>query len=415
MHRRRLNTAYNVSTNRCLLERYAYLEERLFGTLAGWIWTTPRLEHKIEFGQMGYEDALHADALRRRAAELAPATEAPLQPPDLMRLEQFCNEVTNAATFVERLVGAFRVVKPALLRAYRQHLAATDDLLDGPTVVVLKQLVVAETDHIAWGEEALQAALDEPGLAQQLARTWQRHLEAAWRATGGVEDDALEGALPTYRHAGPPARETSFPARDGRHRLVSVDDYAVASMGETPNEVVRHLLYQNAYGEMEAEDLLGQLLAHTPELPWRMRLDLARQMWDEARHAEMSWRRMEELGGPPDPLPPVPPLILAVVGEAVDPLEQLIVLQRAIEGRVTERHRYRVVHLAQDLHDPQTARLFEYIVADERSHIGNSAWIDRLVGDDPERIARLQAVEARAERVLEDMLNRRVDSTVRPG
>jgi hypothetical protein len=36
-----------------------------------------------------------------------------------------------------------------------------------------------------------------------------------------------------------------------------------------------------------------------------------------------------------------------------------------------------------------------------------------LVGDDPERMARLQAIEAQAERVLEDMLNRRADSTVR--
>lgn len=411
---RRLNTSYNISTNRRLLERYAYVEERLFGTQAGWIWTTPRLEHKIDLGQMSYEDALHADTLRRRAAELTPATEAPLQPPDLTPLEQFCNEVANARTLVERLVGAFQVVKPALLKAYQRHLEAIDDLLDGPTSVLLRPLIAAETEHVAWGEAALQAVAAEAGQAQRGA-VWKQHLEAAWQAIGGLGDEPAPGSAPEYRQATTPVPETAFPARDGRHRLVSVEDYRVASMGETPNEVVRHLLYQNTYGEMEAEDLLGQLLAHTPELPWKMRLDLARQMWDEARHAEMSWRRMEELGGPPDPLPPVPPLILTVVGDAVDPLERLIVLQRAIEGRVTERHRYRVVHLARDLNDPQTARLFEYIVADERSHIANSTWIDRLVADDPERIARLAAIEAQAERVLEDMLNRRADSTVQAG
>jgi rubrerythrin len=411
---RRLNTSYNVSTNRRLLERYAYVEERLFSTLAGWIWTTPRLEHKVEFGQMAYEDALQADALRRRAAELTPATEEPLQPPDLARLEQFCNEVANARSPVERLVGVFRVVKPALIEAYEQHLEQTDDLLDGPTSVKLRPIVAAEKEHLAWAERTLPILLGE-ARQRQVAADWQSHLWSAWRAIGGVSERSPQADQPVYRDASAPRPETAFPARDGRHRLVSVQDYAVASMGDTPNEVVRHLLYQNTYGEMEAEDLLGQLLAHTPELPWQMRLDLARQMWDEARHAEMSWRRMEELGGPPEPLPPVPPLILGVVGDAVDPLERLIVLQRAIEGRVTERHRYRVVHLARDLNDPQTARLFEYIVSDERSHIGNSAWIDRLVGDDPARIARLEAIEAQAERVLEDMLNRRADSTVRAG
>jgi hypothetical protein len=411
---RRLNTSYNVSTNHQLLERYGYVEERLFGTLAGWIWATPRLEHKIELGQMAYEDALQADVLRRRAAELTPATEAPLLSPDLTGMEQFCNEVANAASLAERLVGVFRVIKPALIEAYEQHLRLTDDLLDGPTAVALRPILTTEKAHLAWAAETLPAVLADAGQAQAAA-DWEAHLWAAWRAMGGITEQAPLAGPPVYRDAATPRAATTFPARDGRHRLVTVQEYAVASMGETPNEVVRHLLYQNTYGEMEAEDLLGQLLAHTPELPWQMRLDLARQMWDEARHAEMSWRRMEELGGPPDPLPPVPPLILAVVGDTVDPLERLIVLQRAIEGRVTERHRYRVVHLARDLGDAQTARLFEYIVADERSHIGNSVWIDRLVGNDPARIARLAAIEAQAERTLEDMLSRRTDSTVRAG
>jgi len=247
------------------------------------------------------------------------------------------------------------------------------------------------------------------------AAAWERHLRAAWQSFGGVRGEAPAGPPPVYLRPEPPFTDTTrFPARDGRHRIVPVEAYAVPTMGETPNEVIRHLLYQNTYGEMEAEDVLGQVLANTPNLPWQMRLDLARQMWDEARHAEMSWRRMEELGGAPDPLPPVPPLILGVVGEAVDPLERLLILQRTIEGRVTERHRFRVVHLARELNDPITARLFEYIVADERSHIGNSAWIDRLVGEDAEKIERFHRIAAESERALEAMLSRRTDTTVRP-
>jgi bacterioferritin (cytochrome b1) len=413
MRERRLNTGFSVSRNRWLLLQYAFIEERLFTTLAGWIWSTPRLEHKVEFGRLAYEDALHSDALRKRAAELSLSTaEAPRQP-ELHRLELFANEIANTRLPVERFVGVFRVLKTNLLTAYRNHLEETDDVVDGPTAGILRRLIAEEQEHIEWGEDTLQGLMKDPAVAG-LADPWELHLQEILQFTGGLTGEGRSGLLPNYYHPQPPSPETDFPARDGRHRLVPLDEYRVSSMGESANEVVRHLLYQNTYGEMEAEDLLGQVLAHGAALPWQMRLDLARQMWDEARHAEMSWRRMEELGGRPDPLPPVPPLILGVVGDATDPLEKLLILQRVIEGRVTERHRYRVIHLSQELGDLQTARLFEYIVADERDHIGNSAWIDRLVGDNPERMAQLHVIEMHAERALEDILNRRVDVTARP-
>ena len=410
MQPRRLNTAYGVSPNRWLLQRYAYVEERLFTTLAGWVWSTPVLEHKIELSRLSYEDALAADALKRRADELFPPTAEPPRPQDLAALDQFCNEVANAEEPVERLVGVFRVVKPHLLAAYRRHLAETDDIIDAPTAVVLRRRIPEVEEHIAWGEEVLGQLVSTPEQADR-ALAWERHLQAALQASGGV-GAVGDGTPPVYRNPAPPARHlTSFPARDGRFNIVPVDEYVVTSMGDEPNEILRHLLYSNTYGEMEAGDILGRVLADAPELPWAMRLDLARQFWDEARHAEMSWRRMEELGGVPDPVPPIPPLILTPMLGLTDPLERLLVLQRVIEGRVTERHRYRVYYLAHDLGDPTTARLYEYIVADERAHVGYSDWIPRLIGDDPERLARLDRIHAEAEQLFESILTRRLDKT----
>lgn len=409
MAHRRLHTAYDVSTNRWLLARYAYVEERLFTTLAGWIWSTARLEEKVELGRISYEDAQHTDALRRRVEELYPPVEQAPQPPAVATLEHFCNEVANAEDPVERLVGVFRVAKPGLLAAYRQHLADTDDLTDAPTALTLRRLIAEEEEHIHWGETLLRGLLAQPERAERAA-AWKRHLEAAWEAIGGVR--AALVATPPYRNPAPPPRGlTSFPARDGRFRLVTAEEYHVTSMGDTPDEIIRHLLYVNAYGEVEAEDVLGRVLADLPEMPWGMRLDLARQMWDEARHAELSWRRLEELGGPPQPTPPVPPTVLYPMQGLADPLERLLVLQRVVEGRATERHRHRVRYLAQELGDPQTARLFEYIVADERAHIGYSNWIPRVIGDDPERLARLERVQAEAEQVFERFLTRRRDTT----
>jgi bacterioferritin (cytochrome b1) len=272
-------------------------------------------------------------------------------------------------------------------------------------------MIAEEDDHIRWGQEVLRQSVTA-GRAAECATTWERHLRAALAAIGGVRAEDPSASQPAYRSSGPPVwADQSAPARDGRFNLVSVEDYYVTSMGDDPNDILRHSLYSNAYGEMEALDVLGRLLAEAPELPWAMRLDLARQLWDEARHAEMSWRRMEELGGVPDPVPPIPALILAPMIGLSDPLERLLVLQRVIEGRATERHRYRVTYIGKELGDPVTARLYEYIVADERAHIGYSEWIDRLVGHDPDRIKQLDQIHARAEEIFESILQRRADQT----
>lgn len=410
MSRRRFHTSFNVSTNHWLLQRYGYVEERVFTLLAGWIWSTPSLEQKNELARLSFEDALHADGLRRRAAELLPPTEEPTRKPVLELLDAFCNEIANTDDLGERLVGVFRVVKPRLLEALRQHLDATDEVTDAPTAILLADIIRQEESHIAWGEGELRQLAATSGQSARLA-TWESHLNEMWTAIGGF-GGSEQAAVTAWRNAAPPARNLSqLPARDGRFRIIPLEEYFVSSMGETSNEIIRHLLYINAYGEMEALDMLGRILADAPELPWPMRLDLARQLWDEARHTEMSWRRMEELGGVPDPIPPIPYYILAPVAGLEDPLERLLVLQRVIEGRAAERHRYRVTYIARDLGDPMTARLFEYIVADERAHVGYSDWIHKLVGDDAARQERLEQVHRQAERIFESILNRRADVT----
>ena len=39
---------------------------------------------------------------------------------------------------------------------------------------------------------------------------------------------------------------------------------------------------------------MGKMLAEFPDLPWEMRLELAHQMWDEARHIEIVAKCCEE-------------------------------------------------------------------------------------------------------------------------
>src|SRR5262249_61750819 len=49
--------------------------------------------------------------------------------------------------------------------------------------------------------------------------------------------------------------------------------------------------------EITSLDIAAQCLAESPEAPWGLRLELARQCWDEARHVAGLDRRLAELGG----------------------------------------------------------------------------------------------------------------------
>ena len=63
-------------------------------------------------------------------------------------------------------------------------------------------------------------------------------------------------------------------------------------------EGFRHKFHQLLYGEVETTDRMGKMLAEFPDLPWEMRMELAHQMWDEARHIEIVAKAVEEeLGG----------------------------------------------------------------------------------------------------------------------
>jgi 1,2-phenylacetyl-CoA epoxidase catalytic subunit len=413
MARRRLHSAYTVSQNRWLIERLAYIEERMMTIQAGWLWHAPRLADKVELGRTSYEDAVHCDALRRRAEELAPPSLEPVRASYFDDLEAFCNEVANADGMGRRLAGLFGVLKPALLEQYRRHLSETDELIDAPTAAILRRIIPEEEEHIRWGGEALGSLLADPEAHAQ-ADEWNAHLQAAWAGLANAHTTSKSGPA-AYRNAGPPARHMSEPpARDEKFCIVAIENYSIQPP-KTPEESVRQMLHASTHGELEAEEVLGRVLADAPELPWPMRLDLARQMWDEARHTELTWRRLEELGGPPDPLPPVITSVLSTAAGLTDPLDRLIALQRAVEGRASDLLHARLIALLDQHNDTQTARLVEYLIADERNHIAYSKWIDWLVGDNAERKAQLEQTQARAEHIYETIVGQARAARARAG
>ncbi len=144
------------------LATFRSLEVRLMEMLARWVPSTPEMEVKVLFGQHIWDHAQHADALGKRVHELRAPLHHTLEPaPAWLDLLAALNDITGTR---ERLHACYGIVLPGLESRYEAYLAATDALVDAPSVRIvtdiLHDLSRMKTEH--------QALLDQlPDLAPQ--------------------------------------------------------------------------------------------------------------------------------------------------------------------------------------------------------------------------------------------------------
>jgi hypothetical protein len=130
---------------------------------------------------------------------------------------------------------------------------------------------------------------------------------------------------------------------------------------------------------VETTDRMGKMLAEFPELPWEMRLELAHQMWDEARHIEIVAKVVEdELGGELGYGPWS--LVWWWMQNEDDPLRRLTVTNCWAERNLMRTLRqWRAEAERRGMH--RIAELCDYLQADERMHVRLATdWIRRLAG-----------------------------------
>jgi uncharacterized ferritin-like protein (DUF455 family) len=126
------------------------------------------------------------------------------------------------------------------------------------------------------------------------------------------------------------------------------------------------------------------MLAEFPELPWGMRMNLAHQMWDEARHIEIVAKAVEEeLGGDLGYGPWS--LVWWWMQNDEDPLKRLAVTNCWAEANLMHTLKeWRTKAIERGF--SRLAELADYLQADELMHVKMATkWVRRFVEDDPER------------------------------
>jgi uncharacterized ferritin-like protein (DUF455 family) len=171
----------------------------------------------------------------------------------------------------------------------------------------------------------------------------------------------------------------------------------VPSLPDAP-ERARALMHGIFVGEMQALEGAGRTCfdfevgkgtEDTTEVPFELKLDMARQCWDEARHCEISVKLGDWMGTEIGEFGEQ--VFLYQAACAPDPLLRLTGVNRALEGLAIDVFNT-MREFGQIAGDPVLEFCEDWMLADEVTHVKmGSDWLRRLTENDKER--RDQALE----------------------
>ncbi len=187
-------------------------------------------------------------------------------------------------------------------------------------------------------------------------------------------------------------------ARDERfHRITTAERFADERMtgaaeqrridpaSEEVADRARRQMHGIFVGEIQALEGSGRTAFDysTDETPFAMKLDMARQCWDEARHVEISLQLGDHMG-----------IDVGEFSEAVtlfeaachpDPVFRLAGVNRALEGLAIDVFTT-MRNFAIEMHDPVLEFAEDWMLADEVTHVKmGSNWLRELTKDDKDR------------------------------
>jgi uncharacterized ferritin-like protein (DUF455 family) len=160
---------------------------------------------------------------------------------------------------------------------------------------------------------------------------------------------------------------------------------------EAPNapEAARSLMHGIFVGEIQALEGAGRtcfdfdLGDGADEVPYALKLDMARQCWDEARHCEISVKLSEWMGTEIGEFSESPFLFQAACN--ADPVLRLTGVNRALEGLAIDVFNT-MRNFGDKSGDPVLEFCEDWMLADEVTHVKmGSDWLRKLTVNDPAR------------------------------
>ena len=142
--------------------------------------------------------------------------------------------------------------------------------------------------------------------------------------------------------------------------------------------------------EVDSLEASAQTLVDFPGADWELRMDLARQCADEARHALAFRRHVEQRGGRVGQFP-VLNFQYRIITAQGDVISRLVIQNRSFEAGGLDAIEYGIAQ-ARERGQDELAEFYEAQLADEISHVRfANAWIRRAMKDQPRTILAMGA------------------------
>jgi len=177
------------------------------------------------------------------------------------------------------------------------------------------------------------------------------------------------------------------PARDARfvvkERWVDCENFP----GDHPLHKVQ-FFHRQMNEEVDSLEASAQALVDFPEAVWALRMQLARQCADEARHALAYRAHVERRGGHVGQFP-VLNFQYRIITARDDLISRLAIQNRSFEAGGLDAIAYGVEE-ARKIGDHELAEFYEAQLADEISHVRfANEWIRKSLKEDPRTLLRM--------------------------
>ena len=279
-----------LSVEECVrrLKRFHYCFKRLHQILTARITAEPVYELKTGFAHHAYLCAEHVTALRTRIGEMR---EPPLGLEDVPHpaLEAFFDEILNAPTTEEVLVGVYEIALVELDHTFKYYLATTNPLTDAPSARLLRFARLEIAEMVEFGMQCTKQLLDDATRSAQLA--WVGVLHACLKCAGDLVGPADSNeAMPSRMYSAKPYAYDPIPRRDERftdpwNQGVNAESFLYSD--QYPARAKALMMLYKRLREIDVPEMMARIITQTPGKPWGYYRDMSRQLWDEARHAMM--------------------------------------------------------------------------------------------------------------------------------
>jgi Protein of unknown function (DUF455) len=367
---------YDVDDNAIRFSNYFHVLRELVHFANGWLPLEPSWPRKYALGDHVHDDARALTKIKRRLYELRHPSEYPGSPSP--ELEELLDRMAAADSSEAYIEVAYHEAKPRLISAIRVHLENLDPVADEPSLRLLTQVVQRQERHLA-----------------------ELGAEVAWLGYDIGEFPVRLRAEPRRLRVLPPLVE---PARDDFVEVTEAGDpylthelYINGAENHVPTapEEQRHFFHGLMDAELSAAELMARNSHEHPEMPWDFHVDMARQTWDELRHAKVHDLLMkDELGCAWGDYPVGFSYFKSIY--AYDLLGRLCLFNGTSEQKAMWRHSHRRKTLM-GLGQERIALVFDYLLADEVPHVHNGVrWGAYLLGGS-EKAYREKVRELRAD------------------